>query len=98
MLDFGIFEIRTDIFVLIVSVLCLLLQFFLCGKLKKTFVKLLPVILFSFIILIFLVLASVFDDWDRFGFLVLALCFAIPLAACGIGWGIWAIVKKQKTK
>ena len=46
MLDFGLFDIRTDIFVLIVSVVFLLIQLLLCFKVKPIWIRLLPLLLF----------------------------------------------------
>ena len=96
MLHFGTFEIRTDIFVLLLSILFLLLQVLLCFKVKKLFLRLIPTVLFSAATVVFALMMLFSDGWDAIGFLLFTICSASFLAACGIGWGIWAIAKKLK--
>ncbi len=97
MLDFGIFEIKTEYFVLILSVLTLSLQLLLCFKAKKLFSRLLPMILFAILTVVFFVLIFLSEGWDSIGFLLLAICAAALLLVCGIGWGIWGIIQHHKT-
>ncbi|MBO4979004.1 MAG: hypothetical protein J6D16_01205 [Clostridia bacterium] len=97
MLDFGIFEIKTEVFLLILAVLTLALQLVLCFKAKSLALRLLPAILFAVATVVFFTLVFLTDGWDSLGFLLLALCSAMLLAVCGIGFAIWAIVKKRKT-
>ena len=96
MLHFGSFNIRTDIFVLILSVVILTVQFLFCFKVKNTIVRLIPVCLFSCLTLVFTALIFVFEGWDSLGFLLLAICSAVLLLVCGLGWGIWRLVKNRK--
>lgn len=96
MLHFGAFDIRTDVFVLLLSVLWVLLQLLLCLKVKKKAVRLLPVYLALALTVVFAALGIIFDGWDALGFFFLAICSAILLADSGIGWGIYAIVRKKK--
>ena len=98
MIDLGIFEIKTEIFILILSVLTLALQLLLCFKVKKLFLRLLPVILFAAATAIFFVLIFMSEGWDSVGFLLLAICAAILLLFGGIGWGTWAVLKKTNRK
>lgn len=95
MLHFGAFDIRTDVFVLLLSVLWVLLQALLCLKVKKKHVRLLPVYLALALTVVFAALGIIFDGWDALGFLFLAICSAILLSDSGIGWGIYAIVRKK---
>ena len=95
MLHFGAFDIRTDVFVLLLSVLWVLLQALLCLKVKKKHVRLMPVYLTLALTVVFVALGIIFDGWDGFGFFFLAICSAILLADSGIGWGIYAIVRKK---
>ena len=98
MLDFGLFEIRTDIFILLMSVLTLILQVLLCFGIKKLWIRLIPPCLLTFITAVFTMLIFVFDGWDSIGFLLLALWTAILLVASGLGFGIWGVtgfVKKH---
>ena len=69
MLDFGIFEIRTDIFLLIVSVIFLLLQIFLCLKVKNVVLRLLPTAFFAVLTTVFAVmifLVALDGEYGRF--------------------------------
>jgi uncharacterized membrane protein YqjE len=45
---------------------------------------------------VFAVLSFVFDDWDRVGFVALAVCAAFFLLVCGAAWAIWRLVKRRK--
>ncbi len=96
MIDFGIFEIKTELFLLILAVLTLVLQLVLSFKVRSLALRLLPATLFAVSTAVFFVLVFVTDGWDSLGFLLLALCTAMLLAVCGIGFAVWAIVKKRK--
>ena len=96
MLHFGFLDIRTDIFVLLLSIILVLLQMFLCFKVKKKTIRLIPVYLTLVLTIVFTTLGFIFDGWDGFGFFFLAICSAVLLVCSGIGWGIWAIVKKAR--
>ena len=96
MLHFGSFDIRTDIFVLILSAILLIAQLLLCFKVKKTVVRLIPVCLLSCLTVVFTALIFVFEGWDSLGFLIIAICSAALLLVCGLGWGIWWLVKNRK--
>ena len=95
MLHFGSFDIRTDLFVLSIFLIVVLFQTFLCLKVKKKIVRLMPIYLTLAFTIVFIFLGLIFDGWDGFGFLFLAICSAILLAGSGIGWGIGAIVRKK---
>ena len=94
MLHFGLFEIRTDVFVLLLAIIFVLFQMFLCFKIKKNIIRLMPIYFSLGLFILFTVLSLIFDGWDSFGFFFLAICSAMLLVGSGIGWGIWAIVKK----
>ena len=98
MLHFGPVAIRTDIFVLIISVLFFAVQMLFCFKVRKLRVRLLPTLPPLILTVTFILLIFFFEGWDALGFLVLALCTAYPLLACGIAWAIWAIHKRYKSK
>ena len=93
MLHFGWLDIRTDWFVLLVSVLLIVLQLLLCFRVKNLWLRLLPCFLGTVISVALVILSFFLEDWDRFGLLFLALCSAVLLCMCGLAWGIWAIVK-----
>jgi hypothetical protein len=98
MLDFELFEISTDLFLLITSVLIFLLQTLLCFKVKSLFFRLLPAIFLFPLALIFFILVFVFDGWDSVGFLLLSIWTAILLGASGLSWALWAIIRGVKRR
>lgn len=71
-------------------------QFFLCRKVKSLFLRLLPVMLFACLALALVLLALAASGWDRLGYIFLSVYMGIPLGACGMGWGLWAILGKRK--
>ena len=93
-----IFEISSEVFLLVLSIIILSVQILLCFKSKNNFIKLIPVILLLILIVVFSVLIFVFDGWDSIGFLFFALCSFALLVVCGIGWLIWFIAKKSRMK
>lgn len=95
MLHFGFIDIRTDIFVFVLVFILVLFQLLLCFKAKKNIIRLIPVCLFSGLAVLFIVLGFIFSDWDSFGFFFLAGCTLVLLLACGIGWGIWVVIRKN---
>ena len=96
MLHFGLFDIRTDVFILLVSIILVLLQVFLCFKVKKKSVRLMPVYLTLLLAVVFFVIGFILDGWDSVGFFFLSVCSMILLVCSGIGWGVWEIIKKLK--
>ena len=85
---------------LILSVVIFLpVQLLLCFKVKSRTIRLLPIIAFSLLILVNVLMAIVTEFANRIAFALFALLSGIVLITCGIGWGIWAIVNlKQKKK
>ena len=97
MFDVWLGEIELTTLTLLLSVFILLpLQLLLCFKVRSRILRLLPVILFSLLVGIFLLLAHGNPGWDSLGYLFLALFAGIMLIACGIAWGIWATAGKRK--
>lgn len=98
MLHFGSIDIRTDIFILILSLIFAFFQAFLCFKLKKNAFRLIPVCITLALTVLFVALGFILDGWDGFGFFFLSICTAVVSAFCGIGWAIWAIFRKKNNK
>lgn len=82
-------------FVLIISALILLLQLLLCFRANKLFLKLIPAVLLVISTIIFSVLSACIGGWDGIGLLFFAFFSIGLLFVSGIGWGIWAIVRKK---
>ena len=93
----GTVELTT--LILIISVVVLMpLQVLICFKVKSLNVRLLPVICLS-IVSVALVLAGLMaQGWDGLGYAILAAFTGFMLFMCGIGWGIWGIVRYIKKR
>ncbi len=98
MLHFGLLDIGTDVFLFFCAVLLFLLQCFLCFRVKRRWLRLLPVSLLTCAALSFGALAFVFDGWDSIGFLFLALWALCLLVPCGLSWGTWWLIKRRRKK
>ena len=98
MIHIGSFEVKTEIFVLIVSLFQLSIQLFLCFKSKKTAVRLIPIYPTAGLTAVFVVLGFVFDDWAAFTCFFFALCSANALFMCGVAWAIWWLICRTKQK
>jgi len=98
MFDVWLGEMELTTLTLLLSVFLLLpLQLLLCFKIRSRILRLLPVILCSLLVGIFLLLALCTPGWDGLGYIFLALFAGFMLTACGIGWLIWAIINKIKS-
>ena len=97
MLDITVNEI--DIRPIIIFILVLMFQLFLCYKAKKISVKLMPVIFLIISTIVLYGFGVMIGGWDGW-FLSLYAVFSLKLLlVCGLGWliwGIWAIVRKLK--
>ena len=99
MFDVWMGDIELTTFVLIFSIVVLLpVQLLLCFKVKSKAIRLLPVILFTILTLCFIVMSIAVTGWDGLGYIFLAIFTGFMLLMCGIGWGIWAIIKRRSKK
>ena len=98
MLDFGLFKIKTEIFILLISVLFALLQLWLCHKAGSPLLRAIPTALLAVLTAAFLILSAVFDGWDAFGFAILSIFSLFPLCACIATCIVYAIIKKKRSK
>lgn len=97
MFDVWIGDVNIALFIWIfILIVVLPLQLVLCFKVKSKFMRLLPVIVLSVLIIASAVAATVGTDWDVLFYLICTVYFAIMLFVCGFGWGIWAIIKKAR--
>ena len=97
MFDVWLGEMELTTLTLLLSVFLLLpLQLLLCFKVRSRLLRLLPVILCSLLVGTFLLLALCTPGWDGLGYIFLALFAGFMLTSCGIGWLIWAILRKKK--
>ena len=74
------------------------LQLLLCFKVKSKLVRLVPVCLLVLPTVLFAVLSAMATGWDALGYLFLALFAGFMLLLCGVGWGIWGMIRLIKRK
>ncbi len=98
MIHIGSFEVKTEIFVLIVSLILMSIQILLCFKVKKTALRLIPVYLTSGLVAVFGVWGIHIAGLDAILFFGLAICSAFALFMCGIGWAIWWLARRIKQR
>ena len=99
MFDVYIGDIDLTTVIIFVSILVLIpLQLFMCFKMKKLWVKLLPMLIFLTLIIAFVCMIPMAKGWDGIGYWILAMLSGIMLAACTVGWIIWFVIKIFKSK
>ena len=91
MIHIGSFEIKTEIFVLIVSLLLLSIQLLLCFKAKKLWIRLIPFGLFAGTAAI-LLLAAFFRVYNGLVLFAYATYSGFLAFVCACGWAIWWVV------
>ncbi|MBQ2241413.1 MAG: hypothetical protein II319_04670 [Clostridia bacterium] len=91
MIHIGSFEIKTEIFVLIVSLLLLSIQLLLCFKAKRLWVRLIPFGLFAGTAAI-LILGVFFRVYNGLVLFAYATDSGFLALVCACGWAIWWII------
>ena len=90
-------QMSLGVFIFIFSAVVLLpFQLFLCFKVKKLILRLLPVTALFVLASAFIISSFTASGWDAIGYILLALFTGFMIIACGIGWGIWAIYRVIK--
>lgn len=99
MFDVWCKDINFTALILMFSIVIILpVQLLLCFTVKSRAIRLLPIIILSVLIGIFVIMAITINDLRAVGYVLLAVYAGFMTFACGIGWGIWAIAKKIKKK
>ena len=99
MFDIWMGDIELTTAVLIFSIIVLLpAQLLLCFRVKSKIIRLLPIILFAILTLIFIIMATTAQGWDGLGYMVLAIFTGFMMLICGVAWGIGAIIKHTQKK
>lgn len=99
MFDVWFGDIELTSVVLNVSIAVFLpIQLLLCFKVRSKVIRLLPVIVLSGATIFLVAMAAAGSGWDGLGYIFLAIFTCLMLLMCGIGWGIWAIIKLVKKK
>lgn len=91
MIHIGSFNIKTEIFVLIVSLLLMSVQLLLCFKAKRLWVRLIPFGLFAGVAAI-LILGVFFRVYNGLVLFAYATDSGFLALVCACGWAIWWIV------
>lgn len=91
MIHIGSFEIKTEIFVLIVSLLLMSVQLLLCFKVKRLWVRLIPFGLFAGVAAI-LILGAFFRVYNGLVLFAYATDSGFLALVCACGWAIWWII------
>ncbi len=77
------------------TIIALLLQLWLCFKVKKIWIKILPVALLSVSTIGFYICCQAVGGWDGMVYFYFSFLSFILIFVCGIGWGVWAIVRNK---
>lgn len=89
-------ELDFPTIIVFVSVITTLtIQLILCFKVKRIFIKLLPIALLIVSTIVFFICCTSVNGWDALGYLFFALLSFGLIFVCGIGWGIWAVAKRR---
>ncbi|MBR6579081.1 MAG: hypothetical protein IKK74_09070 [Clostridia bacterium] len=91
MIHIGSFEIKTEIFVLLVSLLLMSFQLLLCFKVKRLWVRLIPFGLFAGVAAI-LILGAFFRVYNGLVLFAYATDSGFLALVCACGWAIWWII------
>ncbi len=97
MFDVWLGDIELTTLTIIISIVLIFpIQMFLCFKVKSFIIRIIPVGILTFAILVFLFLASTIKGWDSLGYIFLAIFAGIMLFACVLAWALWIIKKLKK--
>ena len=91
MIRLGSFEIKTEIFLLILFAFLLSVQLLLCFKAKRLWIRLIPLGLFVAPAAV-LVFISLFNQYHRLILCIYALYTGFGALPCVCGWAIWWII------
>lgn len=99
MFDIWLGDLELTTLTLILSFAVFLpLQLLLCFKVRSRMLRLLPVLLLAGSAAVFCLLSLAAAGWNRMVFLFIGIFAAFTLLFCGIGWGIWAIIRSARRK
>ena len=97
MFDIWLGDIDFTLLMMIVSAVIILpVQLFLCFKVKSRIIRFIPIIALFILAVIAIIKYSNVTAWDGLFFVVVVMYEAFMLLMCGIGWGVWALVKVLK--
>ncbi len=71
-------------------------QLFLCFKVRKIVLRLIPTVVLFLICITGLILGLSVSGWDGLGFVFLALYVGFGWIMDGLAWGIWAMIRHDR--
>ncbi len=94
MFDIWFGDVNLTLVLIALSAFILLpVQLLLCFKVKSLLVRLLPVILFAMLSVVFFILTQTITGWDVLFWLICLIYSIFITAVCALGWGIYALVR-----
>ena len=94
MIDLYFFEIDTMVVIFAFAIVALLIQLQLCFKARRTWVKMLPIILLAASMIVSAACSTWANEVENLVWFFLVFLSFVLIVACGIGWGLWAIAHK----
>lgn len=73
-------------------------QIWICFKAKSIFTRFIPMIILSAAALMWIVLSFAVTGWDGLLYLFFVIYMLFMIFVCGLGWGVWALIKYKGTK
>ena len=99
MLDIWYGDIPFANCVIIFSLIVILpIQILICFKAKSIFVRFIPIIVLTAAVLIWIILSLAVAGWEGSLYLFVAIYLLFMIFVCGIGWGVWALIKYKGAK
>jgi len=89
----------TGVFIFIHAAV-LVLQLYLCFRVKRLVLRLLPAAAFALTAAVSGVMCMIITGWDVFSWLIFFVFSLILLGVCGLAWGVWTavyLVKRRKS-
>ena len=99
MFDVWLGEVELTTFTLVLALAAVLPgQLLLCFKVRSRFIRLLPLGVCLSLTAVFAVLGLSTPGWDGLGYVFLTIFAGFLAAACGLGWGIWALWSRRNAR
>ena len=74
------------------------IQLLLCFKVKMIIVRLIPVLIFTALLILFTVMFFATSDWSKIAYLIFIIYALFLLLMSGFAWGVCAVSRKIRQK